>query len=153
VPIVIYREIQITRQIISTRNKVFPLLARSDIIENRCSIRPGASELIYWGQTTPCSYVLTSNHRPHSPRFYFLFGNNHVASSSLPLSSNSQPRVSIPPVSLFRFPCNGERGITCHRFLHMFHLCAASEPASRNDPRQNQGLYPRTYSITQWKNK
>lgn len=88
-----------------------------------------------------------------SERFYFLFGNNHVASSSLPLSYNSQPRVSIPPVSLFRFPSRNRRRIVCHQFLHMFHLCVASKLAPRNGPRQNQGLYLRTYSIVQWKNK
>lgn len=74
-------------------------------------------------ENTPCSYVLTSNHRPHSPRFYFLLGNNHVAPPTSP-----PPPLSYTILSVYRyssFPVFhrviGPNHVS-HPSLHTFHL-------------------------------
>jgi len=61
----------------SCRQCCFSLISKPHYRKPMRAIRLNASAAIYW--KCLCSYMLTSNHRPHSRRFYFLLGNNHVA--------------------------------------------------------------------------
>jgi len=106
------------------------------------AIHLNTSEAIYWKRL--CSYMLTSNHSPHSRKFYFLLGNNHVACRPHCRRWRYPPFLQFPVMcidigaSLFCFRSHNGRRITYHQSLHTLQLRLVSEPAAWNGSRQNQ---------------
>jgi len=94
------------------------------------AIHLNTSEAIYWKRL--CSYMLTSNHSPHSRKFYFLLGNNHVACRPHCRRWRYPPFLQFPVMcidigaSLFCFRSHNGRRITYHQSLHTLYAWSPS---------------------------